>query len=609
MVSYKKLTNFGTERKYFFTFASKIMKKAVAYIRSFIVKLWNVDVNIPLFLVFFIASILGLIDVLYRAEEMTATFSFVFICLLAVTKTMLAIWLLRFLKGKRHWLWLCIKGLTILFLVVYVLLCLINGISTILYGFGISHKLFIIAMETTANEVSGFLPSLWANIRGLCTAKTLIITILSIALVAVLMVLLKKRRLLAPILFIAAVAGVLGCGRMMTQRTPNGGYPFQRSSFFMTARIGLYWSHACESMNFIRELQSKVMPLPDADQLQRTRGCTNIVMVLGESALRDQWSLYGYPMDTSPCISAMADSLIVFNNAIGSSCSTADNVKHILTFKPDDPNETEWFRFPNIIDLFNTAGYYTSWISNQEICGEYSNFSYAVASHADCTQYIGSINSEDRYSVKYDDCLLPAYRKIGLDDGTPDFAVVHLIGSHTWYEWRFPASFCRFTAADVKAAFPDAKYLDDFAAQVVADYNNSLAYTDSLLKIMVDRVAVCPQPTAFVYFSDHGSNVYRDRYYDGRDRICARVPMFIYVNAPFRAAHPDIVAAMERAVDLPISTADIIHPFMTIAGITYPLYDATRDFLSPQFYPSVRYVDETPWEEDIAAGLPDRYAD
>ncbi|MGM9859963.1 MAG: sulfatase-like hydrolase/transferase, partial [Muribaculaceae bacterium] len=427
------------------------MKKAVAYIRSIIVKLWNVDVNIPLFLALFIASILGLIDVLYRAVNMSATFSFVFICLLAVTKTMLVVWLLSFLKGKKHWLWLSVKGLTIMFLVVYVLLCLINGISTILYGFGISHKLFIIAMETTANEVSGFLPSLWANIRGLLTAKALIITILSIALVAVLMVLLKKRRLLSPILSIMAIVGVLGCARMMTNKTASGGYTFQRSSFFMTARIGLYWSHACESMNFIRELQSKVMPLPNADQLRRTEGCTNIVLVLGESALRDQWSLYGYPMETTPCISAMADSLIVFNNAIGSSCSTADNVKHILTFKPDDPNETEWFHFPNIIDLFNTADYYTSWISNQEICGDYSNFSYAVACHADITQYVGSVNSEDEHLLKYDECLLPMYSQIELDDDTPDFAVIHLIGSHTWYAGRFPWTFARFTAADVKA--------------------------------------------------------------------------------------------------------------------------------------------------------------
>ena len=221
MISYKKLTNFGTERKYFFTFVGKIMKKTLANIRSIMVKLWNVDINISLFLVLFIASILGLIDVLYRAEEMSATMSIIFICLLAVTKTMLAVWLLRFLKGKKHWLWRAVKGFSIVFIAVYVLLCVINGVSTVLYGFGISHKLFIIAMETTANEVSGFLPSLWANIRGLCTAKMLIITVLSIGLVTVLMTLLKKRRLLAPILFIAAVAGVLGCGQMMTQRAPN----------------------------------------------------------------------------------------------------------------------------------------------------------------------------------------------------------------------------------------------------------------------------------------------------------------------------------------------------------------------------------------------------
>ena len=592
------------------TFATLIMKKALTYIRSIIGKMWNVDINIPLFIFLLIVSILGLLDMLYQALNLSEISIFVYICLFAVTKAMLAVWLLRFLKGKSHWLWRVVKILVIAFIVVYTLLCLINYISMTLYGFGISQKLFDIAMETTVNEVQGFLPSLWANIRGLCTFKALGVLVLSIGGLAALLLLLRRCRLLAPVLFIAAIAGVPGCGRVMTKLDMYGVYIVPRSGLFITVRVILYWERSAESMKLINELKDMVMPLPYAEQLHRSEGCTNIIMALGESALRDQWSLYGYPMETTPCVSAMSDSLIIYNNAIGSSCLTADNVKHILTFKPDGPDTPDWYHFPNVIDLFNTAGYYTSWISNQEKYGIYANISYAVACHADNTQYVGATNCEEQYMLLHcDEDLLPIYSQLNLEDEEPDFAVIHFIGSHSCYAHRYPKTFTRFTAADVKATFPDATYLDDFAAQVVADYNNSLAYTDSLLKIMVNRVAACPQPTVFVYFSDHGSSVYRDSYYDGRDRQCARIPMFTYVNQPFRAAHPDIVAAMERTVDLPISTADIIHPFMTIAGITYSLYDASSDFLSPQFYPSVRYVDETPWEEDVAAGLPDRYSE
>ena len=73
------------------------------------------------------------------------------------------------------------------------------------------------------------------------------------------------------------------------------------------------------------------------------------------------------------------------------------------------------------------------------------------------------------------------------------------------------------------------------------------------------------------------------------------VPALIYANAPYRAANPDMVSALDSALMLPVTTADLAHPLMTLTGTTYSGYDPTRDFLSPQYVKRHRYVDLRPW--------------
>ena len=62
------------------------MKKALTYIRSIIGKMWNVDINIPLFIFLLIVSILGLLDMLYQALNLSEISIFVYICLFAVAQ-------------------------------------------------------------------------------------------------------------------------------------------------------------------------------------------------------------------------------------------------------------------------------------------------------------------------------------------------------------------------------------------------------------------------------------------------------------------------------------------------------------------------------------------
>lgn len=132
-------------------------------------------------------------------------------------------------------------------------------------------------------------------------------------------------------------------------------------------------------------------------------------------------------------------------------------------------------------------------------------------------------------------------------------------------------------------------------ATTIAEYDNSIRYTDSLLGEMLRAVARQPEPAVLIYFSDHGVNVYDIDGIHGRGERFVEVPALIYANAPYRVANPDMVSALDSALMLPVTTADLAHPLMTLTGTTYSGYDPTPDFLSPKYVKRHRYVDLRPW--------------
>ena len=74
--------------------------------------------------------------------------------------------------------------------------------------------------------------------------------------------------------------------------------------------------------------------------------------------------------------------------------------------------------------------------------------------------------------------------------------------------------------------------------------------------------------------------------------------MIVYANSAFREMRADKMKAIENARDRRISSANLVYALMNVTGTKYPLYDATLDFLSPEFAMRQRFVDETPWEKD-----------
>ncbi|MDE6010369.1 MAG: sulfatase-like hydrolase/transferase, partial [Muribaculaceae bacterium] len=269
----------------------------------------------------------------------------------------------------------------------------------------------------------------------------------------------------------------------------------------------------------------------------------------------------------------------------------------LLTFMTDEPGAKEWYEYPSVLQIFRRLGYRTYWISNQEYSGRWSNLSSILSADADVLEYVGSMDSDDHFLYRYDDVLLPEWKSALNAPDSLQMVFLHLMGSHFQYENRFPASRRRFRGSDVQSRLP-RKWLDSKKAGVVADYDNSILFTDSILVRMMADVCAMREPAVLIYLSDHGDDVYDDRDYRGRDPKFVDVPFVICANEAYRQRNPEIMKAMAEAAHRPFSTSELPQIILGLTGTAYHFYDSVRDPVSSRFAPRRRWVDDTPYHTD-----------
>ncbi len=528
--------------------------------------------------VLYLFSLMSLVDIiLSRNFALPFWYAWIFFMSFASLKSTVLLGLVILINRcrKLHWLaWIIVIG--------YCLLSAINGACYAIYGFGISKRLMSVLIQTSASEIKGFLPGL---IHNIVTALSSIRfwAIVFIGLIAFHYLPKLKSKIFAIIALSLTILGII-CGSIFAVRQSEG-----RSALFLSTRILRYGYIVHRSMQFMAEGEMHYRELPDADKVRSSHLVTNVIVVIGESASRDHLRLYGYKLPTTPALSAMRDSLFVFTNAIGSSTSTSGNMDCLLTFKSDRDVSKEWYEFPAVIDLFNAAGYKTYWFSNQEKYSLFNNSSTIMSRRATLEKYLIG-GSEDFNNNADDAMLLPLLSKSLNDNSTNRMIFVHLIGSHTPYHTRYPEDHAVFSASDIKRLLP-RRWLTDASAKMIAEYDNSIVYTDYILKKMIDIVRYTPASTILIYLSDHGENVFDDRDYVGRDNLFVEVPFVIYANQRAYQKTPELMEKFNLNLDKPFTTANLIYALMTMTGTKYSMYDSTKDILSDTYIPRKRFVD------------------
>lgn len=320
-----------------------------------------------------------------------------------------------------------------------------------------------------------------------------------------------------------------------------------------------------------------------------------VVMIVGEASRPDHWHINGYSRETSPEIEKLPD-LITFKNAVAGGSMTIISVPQLITrATPED--YLRHTKEKSILGAFKEAGFYTAWISNQSHYG----LSGEIGMHftdGDTAIYTGHGENETNFTGKYDETILPILSKVINQHPKKNiFLIVHMIGSHWRYVLRYPPSFQKFEPTSDRNKM---NMINPTKEEVINEYDNSILYTDHILKCIADTLAKQNAESAFLFVSDHGENLNDNNdntYFHSfkPTKYSSIVAMFAWANEKYVKKNPQIWDNLERNKDLKISTAlNVFYTVIDMGRLSISGFDSTASLARPTFVspPQLLYGDE-----------------
>ena len=310
----------------------------------------------------------------------------------------------------------------------------------------------------------------------------------------------------------------------------------------------------------------------------------NIILIIGESANRHHYSLYGYKRNTTPRLDSIKSELYIFKDVITPHIQTLNAVRYICTFSNHSAPKL-YKKEPSIVEIFKAAGYKTYWIDNQGTGGidTYTPTSYrAFAKLSD--KFILLPNGYN------DEELLPILDSCLNESNENKFVVIHLKGSHFPYK-DYPKEFRIFNSKENPSAF--CKEMTDKDIENINNYDNTILYNDFIIFSILKKVKSHSGLNLMLYTSDHGEEMYDTQLYAGRGfenitpSMC-EVPFILYLNE----AYKEILDTNSININRAFSTEDIPHSLLDICKIDYALKDSTRSIFNPNFIERERFVKE-----------------
>lgn len=313
--------------------------------------------------------------------------------------------------------------------------------------------------------------------------------------------------------------------------------------------------------NHPRLIQDLVLMNPDDTASRKVPG--TILVVIGESACRDEMKAYheDYLYDDTPWMSSMAgqSGFFIFPHAYACYNQTAIALSYALT-ESSQYNDKRFAESVSVIDVARIAGYDTYWLTNQ---GGMSKYDASVTLVAKLSDYLYSPERAET-RMAYDEELLPFLKQV--DGSKNNFLVVHLMGSHAKYPWRYPEEVARWQGDSPKS-----------------EYANTILYTDSILQQLFEYAQKNLNLTAMVYFSDHGENLFKGHNPQIKTFEQVRIPFFIYLSPKYMAAYPERAEQLQAHLNRYFSNDMMYDTISGLIGAMSNHSDERQDLTSPAY--------------------------
>ncbi len=362
-------------------------------------------------------------------------------------------------------------------------------------------------------------------------------------------------------------------------------------SYASLARGNRHLSHLILPTNFIfasisyvgEQYRSAHVPFSNISQdaLQRSTTSTEqkkvTLMIIGETARADRFSINGYHKETNPNLKRRN----IANFKQTSSCGTSTAISLPCLFshlERKSYNHKEGKNSANLLDFFKQVGIDVQWRDNNSGC----------KGICDRTEYLDLSQATDEVLCStgecYDEILLKGLVDQIIANTNDQVIVLHQKGSHgPAYHLRYPPEFEVFkpTCQSVQLQKCSQEALDN-------SYDNTILYTDHFINKTMELMDGLPADTSssLVYISDHGESLGENNLYlHGTPYLIApesqtHVPFFYW--SPETAHH---VSGLDRNClmgkqDHPVSHDHIFHTMLGYMDIATAHYQPELDLFS-----------------------------
>ncbi len=223
-----------------------------------------------------------------------------------------------------------------------------------------------------------------------------------------------------------------------------------------------------------------------------------IILIVGEAARADHFSLNGYSRETNPLL--RKEDVISLSSMYSCGTSTAYSVPCMFSvFDREQFTDSKGKSYENLLDVLQHAGTNVLWRDNN------SN-SKGVALRVEYQDYHRpEINSICDSECRDEGMLVGLQEYIDSRQEGDILIVLHQMGNHgPAYFKRYPQSFEKFKPVCLSSKFDECT-----TDEIINAYDNAILYTDFFLSRVITLLKENDPnfETAMVYMSDHGESL------------------------------------------------------------------------------------------------------
>ncbi|GAB2504092.1 phosphoethanolamine transferase [Arenimonas alkanexedens] len=367
--------------------------------------------------------------------------------------------------------------------------------------------------------------------------------------------------------------------------------PFTRE-FSSTARNHAELRHLATPTNLVNALRGYAKhAAPSAPVVVETLGADAkggsrygvrkpvlLVIVVGESARAESFSLAGYERDTNPELAKIAP--VFFSNVSSCGTNTATSLPCMFSnLGRAGYDESEARGRENLLDVIAHAGLLVEWEDNNT-----GSKGVAVRQREESMAALPAAVPCDSDGC-LDERLVEHLRDELAAPGAADKVfVLHQIGSHgPAYFKRYPKKFERFTPTCQSVALQDCS-----EEEIRNSYDNTILYTDHVLAALIRLLEheAGDRAPALLYVSDHGESTgEHGLYLHGAPYALApeqqtRVPMLLWTSPAFQRWRGLDIGCVQSRRSEPLSHDNLFHTVLGLLDLQTDAYQPERDALT-----------------------------